>query len=120
VRLVAFGVGEAECTVISFPGDAGGVEGNLARWLGQLGLEGTPEQIAALTSSAETVQTTAGATLQVFDFGVVVSPTAATNMLAAILPMEDRTLFVKLQGPRVLLDQHTGAFRALCQSIRRR
>lgn len=117
MRLAAFGVGEAECTVISFPGAAGGLEGNLTRWLGQLGLEASPERLAALAESSEQLTTEAGAALQLFDFRTVTADTAATNMLAATLPLGGQTIFVKLMGPPSLLEQQKDAFRALCRSL---
>lgn len=120
MRLASFGVGDVECTIIAFPGDAGGLESNLARWLRQLGIESTTDVLAKMSSATESVTTEGGGTAQLFDFTAVLPATATTNMLSALLPTDDQTVFVKLMGPRALLEAQKKSFRSLCQSLRPR
>ena len=98
MRIATFRVGASECTLVAFPGDVGGLEANLGRWLGQLNVEATPERLAALTAAAQPLRTTAGWEGRWFDFAPVLPPGAASSMLAALVPVEGRTLFVKLTG----------------------
>lgn len=119
MRIVTFlvGPGKAECTLTAFPGSVGGIEGNLQRWAGQINLTLAPEDLSKFARAPQTFKTEGEFSCLVYDFSAV-APDAEPSILAAILPLDDRTLFVKLTGPRVLLAEQKEAFTALCRSLR--
>ncbi len=119
MRIVTFLVGadRAECAITAFPGAVGGIEGNLERWAGQIQVALPPETLARFARGPETFKTDGGLSCLLYDFGTV-APAADPTVLAAILPMDDRTLFVKFTGPASLLAEQKDAFRALCRSLR--
>jgi hypothetical protein len=119
MRIMTFLVGpeRAECTLTAFPGAVGGIEGNLARWAGQLNLNVAQDVLARFARAPATFETEGGFACLVYDFADV-APDSDPSILAAILPLDDQTLFVKLTGPRALLADQREAFKALCRSLR--
>ena len=57
-----------DCSIIALRGPAGGLEANLARWTGQIGLEASNDNIKHLTDSAQSLKTKDGLEVKVFDF----------------------------------------------------
>lgn len=119
MRLMTFRVGpeRAECTLTAFPGAVGGIEGNLARWAGQLELSLAPEVLSRFARSPKTFETEGKMPCLLYDF-TTVSPESDPSMLAAILPLEGRTVFVKLVAPRRVIEAQRGAFEQFCRSLR--
>jgi len=119
MRIMTFlvGPGRVECTLTAFPGSVGGIEGNLQRWAGQINVNLEPDALARFARTPKTFETEGKFPCLVYDFADV-APEAEPSTLAAILPLDDRTLFVKLTGPRALLAEHKEAFTALCRSLR--
>ncbi len=119
MRIATFLVGEekAECTLTAFPGSVGGIEENLQRWAGQINLKVAPETLSKFARAPQTFKTEGDFPCLVYDFSTV-APDSDPSMLAAILSLEDRTLFVKLTGSRALLAEQKEAFTALCRSLR--
>lgn len=120
IRIATFRVAGQECTILSFPGDVGGDEANLRRWLGQLNQSASAETVARLTASAATGQTASGFDIRYYDFSVVLPADAAQSTLAGIIPVGEQTVFVKLTGDANVLAAQKSAFEALCRSIRLR
>lgn len=118
MRLASFQAGDAECALSAFPGDTGGETANLKRWLGQLGAEGTPAELAALDAGALDFETEGGWSGRLFDFTPVLPSGAASSMRAAILPVSGQTVFVKLTGPPAALSAQAAALEAFCKSLR--
>jgi hypothetical protein len=119
MRLMTFLVGDerAECTLAAFPGAVGGIEGNLARWASQINLSVAQDDLARFARNPETFKSEGGFACLIYDFSKL-APDADPSILAAILPLDDRTLFVKLTGSRALLADQKDAFAALCRSLR--
>ncbi|MCS6770683.1 MAG: hypothetical protein NZ740_01500 [Kiritimatiellae bacterium] len=119
MRLMTFAVGAngAECTLTAFPGPVGGLEGNLARWAGQINVSIPADELARFARSPQTFETEGGFPCLVYDFAAV-APEADPSMLAAILPADTHTIFVKLTAPRALIAEQKEAFLALCRSLR--
>lgn len=118
MRIATFAMEGAECSLSAFPGDTGGVAANLRRWLGQLDAEGTREQIDGLIKRATAFKTKAGWEGQTFDLSTALPDGADNGMLAAIIPVEGQSVFVKLTGPVSVLEKQREAFAALCASLR--
>ena len=106
IRLAAFlleqGDQRAETTVVMLGGAAGGVEANVMRWLDQLGLRLATAELSQFLATGEPVATRDGIRLTVYDFTRLATP-AGNSMLAAVGPVLDRTLFVKMSGDGALV-----------------
>lgn len=121
MRLATFLVGDSgrECVVTVFPGDVGGLEANLRRWLGQMQAEVADADLARFARAPETFQTEGGLPCLVYDFAGLLPAGQAESLLAAVVPLEGSTAFVKFGGPRDLLATQKSAFLDLCRSLRK-
>jgi hypothetical protein len=103
------GAGEGlECYVTALGGDAGGTLANVNRWRGQFGLSPVNDQeLAAMT------------TLQVLgrDAVLVECDGAAGSLIGASCNGTDRSVFVKMTGPRDLVKAQRAAFLEFCASL---
>lgn len=110
------------CTIVTLGGAAGGLEANVRRWLGQLQLATPPaEAFASFLERQVPLRTEGGFEGTLVDLTELGDPAPTTpSMLAALLPVDDLTLFVKLTGPRGLLLAEKEAFAQLCRSVRNR
>ncbi len=120
MRLVTFKVGPdgAECTITMFPGEVGGLEANLRRWLGQLKVEVADTDLASFARNPEAVQSEGSLACQVFDFAGLVPTERTDSLLAAVVPLKGSTAFVKFTGSKRLLASEKENFLALCRSLK--
>ncbi len=108
-----------EVTVIPASGT---LEANVARWLGQLDAEATPESLAKQT--AEVVAAAEKVSVGTIEANVVSLIKAEASdddevILGAMIPIdESASLFVKLKGPAVIARQEREAFTRFVSSIR--
>ncbi len=111
---------EGECYISLMPGPAGGLEANVNRWRTQMGQTPyTAEEIAQLGKKPFFNRE---ATFVAFDgdfksFGAEQARTGY-RLLGLIHSAEQATIFVKLTGPKALVEANEAAFDAFCQSIR--
>lgn len=120
-RLATFlvGVEQAECTITSFPGDVGGIEANIQRWLGQLHVDLSGRERASFLQTARPLETVGGLSGLFFDFGpLVLEHGGETSMLATLLRRADTTVFIKLTGSPNRLAAEQDHFLQLSSSIR--
>jgi hypothetical protein len=116
-----FGPDEAgECYVSAMPGPAGGLAANLNRWRTQMGQSPLSEdEIEKLPRQpflgAEAYSITIDG-----DFKGVGAETAKTGyrLIGLIHPASEVTLFVKMTGPKDLVEKNTAAFEAFCGSVK--
>lgn len=107
------------CVISAFPGDVGGLEANVQRWLGQVGeepmdadeIEGLP-RIAMFGRLAPVLH----AEGRLMSRGEVLCEDGA--VLIAFCQLEDETVIVKLQGERAEVEGAAGRFVGLCRSLR--
>ena len=97
---------EADLSIISFPGDAGGVAENLNRWRGQLQL--ASQDAAALARDSSTIAN-GNLRFTVVDYSGTTN-TGSTRLLGAILPLDNETYFFKLMGPAGAVGENKQAF----------
>ena len=123
MRLASFSVQEgeqaAECTIISFPGDVGGIDSNIRRWMGQISLNLPDEGVADFIRAAERLQTSQKFTILFFDFGALLpdDDPDRPSMLACIVRIRDTSVYVKMTGPKSFLQLKRDAFVELNGSI---
>ena len=120
IRLAAFQFEQddrrVETTVVMLGGAAGGVEANVVRWLDQLGLQLTGEELAQFLAAGERVTTRDGMPLTVYDFSRLAAPDG-NSILAAVGPVLDQTLFVKMSGDGTLVAAARDDFMNLVASL---
>jgi hypothetical protein len=101
----------AEISVTVFPGDVGGLQANVGRWCGQVGLPApeTPEQLAKLTAPA-TVSGIQGTRVALVNAG---------KALTTVLVQRDgATWFFKIAGPETAVSAATGEFDVFVASVK--
>ena len=100
MRIATFSKQGLDMSILSLPGDAGGLQSNLERWAGQLSLEVSPEQIATWIKKTSPVSTSNDLPALIFDFadfqdkGKVEQP----SMISAVIFGNNEILFIKLSG----------------------
>lgn len=126
MRLEAFRVradgAEGLCTLVMLGGAAGGLEPNVRRWIGQLGVA-APEGGAfeAFLAGQERFASKGGYDVVAVDLTSLPGASAdeEESMLAALANVDGATLFVKMTGPAALLRREKANFRELCTSIQK-
>jgi len=103
------GDGQAEITVMTFPGDVGGLLANVNRWRGQAGL--SPVDAAGLAKATEQVSVAGTPATLVEAIG------AANGSLSVYHPADGLTWFYKMSGPSDVVTAEKGAFMEFVQSI---
>ncbi|HYC71459.1 MAG TPA: hypothetical protein VEB66_09655 [Opitutaceae bacterium] len=102
--------GDADLAITAFPGDTGGLEANLNRWRGQVGLG--PQAGAELTGPLQRVSAN-GLEITIADY----SGPAGTRLVGAIVPFKGNTWFFKLMGPEATVAAAKPAFVEFLQTI---
>lgn len=100
-----------DCSIVSLPGGAGGLEANLRRWMGQIKLEVSEEQFNQFINASSG---------NVFDFTQLQDGRApdTESMIAAMIELHDETVFVKLKGTIATVTANKKAFLELVASIK--
>ena len=102
VRFASFQTSEElPVTLVSFPGNVGGVDANIQRWLGQINQERSAREVSDFLDSLkiETSKPVEGDPLPyiLVDFQVWI-PSSQMTMLVAIFSFSDQTAFIKMSG----------------------
>jgi len=89
-----------DCSIVTLGGMAGGLEANLRRWMGQIGLQATPNELSGLISSAPSTKIKTGQEGKIFDFTSIQSKAKQTDksMIVVMVTMDGATLFIKMTG----------------------
>ena len=126
MRLETFSLSDreatAECTIVPLPGDGGGIEANVRRWLEQLQVpQLSSREMEEFLGRQEKKRTRSGLPVVIVDFTTLGrrQPQPEKSMLAAIIQDGAQTLFVKLSGARPLLEKNRDVFLAFCRSLSR-
>lgn len=111
--------GEGECYLSALPGAAGGMEANINRWRGQMGLpEYSAEELAKLPKKTFLNRE---ATYVNFDGDFkrvgAVEAEKGFRLVGLVQAAPEFTIFVKMTGPKELLARNEGAFDEFVRSI---
>ncbi len=112
--------GEGECYLTAMPGDGGGVEANLNRWRTQMGQPPLSEtEIEKLPRKTLLMQPVPFIEID-GDFTPMGASEALKDyrMLGVILSFDRFTLFVKMVGPRDVVESEEENFDTFCRSVR--
>jgi hypothetical protein len=121
VRLATFSVagnGDVDCYLTSLSGNAGGIEANVNRWRGQLGLPpATPEELAAMPK-IEMLGRQATLVEAAGEFqGMDSEARPGWMLLGAVVELDGETLFAKMTGPEQAVRAEKDLFVSFCNSI---
>jgi hypothetical protein len=119
MRVVTFEFGDTECYITSLAGEAGGVEGNINRWVGQMG---QPELGTAALAALPRI-TALGKEVAMVDVagnftGMSGLERPGYTLLGTVVPMGGQTVFVKMIGPSAEVEAEKANFVAFCASIK--
>ena len=111
--------GEGECYVARLPGAGGGLTANVNRWRGQMGAEPlTEEEIAALPQKSLFGQPASFMSVDGDFTGMGGGGTKSDyRLLGVILSSDAGAVFVKMTGPRALVEANTKAFDQFVASL---
>ena len=100
-----------DCSIVSLPGGAGGLEANLKRWMGQINLDISDGQLAQFIAASKG---------RIFDFTQLQKDrdVLTPSMLVAMLNMRGTTVFIKMKGSIAAINENKGSFLALVKSVR--
>jgi hypothetical protein len=118
MRIATWQVEGQECTLMSFPGDVGGDEANIRRWLGQIGQTVPAETLAAFVASPArftTVRWHRGTPVRLRRSTRCV--TGSSVLASDHSRSETSPSFVKLMGDAAVLKRQKAAFETLSRSI---
>jgi hypothetical protein len=109
--------GNADISIVAFPGEAGGLLANINRWRGQLGL--APLAGGDLAGATTALDGAGGLHFTVVDLSGRAGG-APARMLGAILSFDDQTYFFKITGPDALVAREKSAFLDFLKTVRAR
>jgi hypothetical protein len=123
MRLINLSFGpnaEGECYLTAIPGDAGGIAANLNRWRGQMSQPNlTDAEITALPKKplmgAEAMFLTVDGDFK--GMGDAANAQKDQRLVGLLMPNPELTIFIKMTGPKALVEQNMAAFDAFCQSV---
>ena len=108
-----------DCSIVVLGGMAGGLEANLSRWMGQIGLKRSSESLQSLIHSSKSLKTQDGQEAKIYDFTTIQKDTATSDksMIAAIISSAEVTIFVKMTGSIEAVSQNRNDFSELVKSL---
>ncbi len=111
-----------DCSIIALGGPAGGPEANLSRWMGQLGLQVSDDNLKQLLMSVQNLTTKGGLEAKVFDFTILQTKgnPSDKSMIAAMMTVDQTTVFVKMTGSMEAVKQNKDNFLKLLGSMTRK
>lgn len=114
--------GEAQCPVYYFgPGQGGGVDPNIERWIGEFEAEGAPERSASDVAGMRVSRVTVKGTYLAHGAmgGGGGTQQADWMLLGAIVEGPNGSLFFKLTGPSATVNAASGPFDAMLSSLKK-
>jgi len=102
--------GETDLSITAFPGATGGLEANLNRWRGQVGLPALPP--AEVTAATERYEAN-GLPVIVCDYAG-----GGNRIVGAIVPFGGNSWFFKLTGPDALVAAEKPAFLEFLKTVK--
>jgi len=108
-----------DCSIVALGPMAGGLEANLRRWMGQIGLQATPDELSNLITTAPSTKIKTGQEGKIFDFTTFQSKVSLTDksMIVVMVPMDEATLFVKMAGTVESVGKNKADFFKLAGSV---
>lgn len=111
---------EGECYLSAMPGQAGGLAANINRWRGQMGQPALTEDEINKLPRKTLLGTDAHFVTIDGDFKGVGAEAAQSGyrMLGIIQQAPELTIFIKMTGPKDIVEKNATAFDAFCGSVK--
>ena len=121
MRIATFSVGgneDVDCYLTSLSGNAGGIEANVNRWRGQVGLPpATPEELAQMPRiemlGRQATLVEAAGQFQ----GMNGEAKPGWMLLGALLELDGEMLFAKMTGPEQAVRAEKDLFVSFCNTL---
>jgi len=121
MRLMTFtkATGGIECTIVALKGMAGGLEGNIIRWLRQIQLTPSKSDLASFMANAYEVESKGNVIFKIFDFNKLQANKAdkADSMYVAFAQHQGQSIFIKMTGSKQSVHNNNNNFMQLVASI---
>jgi hypothetical protein len=106
-----------DVSIVQLAGSAGGLEANVTRWLGQIGVPAA--QAPTAIAAAESVKTATGQSGVVVDFTNLLSGdlTQSKSIVGAILEVDGTTVFVKAMGQKAKVKRLRPQLVEFCRNL---
>lgn len=108
-----------ECTIVSLGGIAGGIEANIARWLGQIGLHLSDSELADFIKSQKTIQSKGQFKGQTIDLTQLQKNqnNDMVSIAGVIFDIEGQSVFIKMTGTKDAVKKNFDKMIQLAESI---
>ncbi len=123
MRLATFNIKSGEktavCTVVPLKGEAGGLNANVQRWMGQVGIQPGEggKTLQAVLDAREKFLTKGQFAGILIDVTAVTQGDETPSVIATVLDVRGNSVFIKMTGPKNLLLENKDKFKALCSSF---
>jgi hypothetical protein len=109
-----------DVSVVQLGGDAGGLKANIGRWMGQVGIKATPEEMDELIKTAAHFKTKSGQDGMFVDLTDKLSGdmTQSRTIFGAVVQTADYTVFVKGIGDITKVVVQKPIIMAFCKSLK--
>ncbi len=108
---------DIDVSIVVLDGMAGGLESNLGRWLGQIQLPASENDLKKLIAEAQNVRTRDRSEAKVYDLTGLTKEGNAASMIVAVISVNSKTVFVKMTGNKNNCRQQKDSFLKLVRSI---
>ena len=103
----------ADFSIIAFPGDAGGLLANVNRWRNQLNLGAVSQETLDKQITHQNINALHVDTITITN----TSSPSQTTIRAAIFSFQEKTYFLKFNGPLDLIKQEESSFMSILEGI---
>lgn len=109
-----------DVSVVQLAGDAGGLKANIVRWMGQVGLKATPEEMDEFVKAAARFKTASGQDGMYVDLTDKLSGdmTQSKTIFGGVVQTEDYTVFVKAMGEHAKVAGQKALVMEFCKSLK--
>ncbi len=108
-----------DISVVQLAGDAGGLKANILRWMGQVGIKATPDEMDEMIRTAPHLKTSSGQDGLVVDLTDKLSGdmTQSKSIYGAVIQTANYTVFVKAMGERDRVVKLKNEIKTFCKSL---
>lgn len=109
-----------DVSVVRLAGDAGGLEANIARWMGQVGIKPSSADMEGLIKAAAHFKAATGQEGMYVDLTEMLSGDMTQNktIFGAVVQTAEYTVFVKAMGEFARMAKQKDNVKAFCKSLR--
>lgn len=109
-----------DVSVVRLAGDAGGLEANIARWMGQIGIKPAGVDMEGFIKAAAKFKAATGQEGMYVDLTEMLSGdmTQSKTIFGAVVQTKEYTVFVKAMGEQTRVEKQKAAVKAFCASLK--